>query len=120
MILAPASSNRVKPFYLLVLGSSSTDGEDKDLSQLRDLRTRMSYSGHSYSVYDVASHFETAPLIFENETYKQSVIDTEGMIEYDIIIKMPPRKKYSIKAKITRIRKAEPRIVIPEKPYTGI
>lgn len=118
-MLETISSNKVKPFYLLLLGSSSTDGEDKDLSHLR-LRTRMVYSGGILSSYDVASHSEPSALIFDNETYKNKEIFTDEMIEHDIYVKMPPRKKYSIKAKITRIRKAEPRIIIPEMPYTGI
>lgn len=118
-MLDTVSSNRVKPFYMPPLGSSSTDGEDKDLSHLR-LMTGMVYPGGIWLSYDVASHSEPSALIFENETYKNKEIFTDEMIEHDIYVKMPPIKKYSIKAKITRIRKAEPRIVLPEMPYTGI
>ena len=41
----------------------------------------------------------------------------EEMIEHDITIRMSHKRKYFIKAKITKIRKAEPQVVIPENTY---
>lgn len=38
----------------------------------------------------------------------------EETLEYDIIVKMPPRKRYSIELEVKGIKKAEPRIVEPE------
>ena len=37
------------------------------------------------------------------------------LIAHDIVVKMPPKRKLSIKARIIRIQKAEPRVVIPEQ-----
>lgn len=42
------------------------------------------------------------------------------LLEHDIVVKMPPKRKFAIKARITRIRKAHPQIVIPENLYPGI
>lgn len=42
------------------------------------------------------------------------------IVEHDVVVTMPPRRKISTQAKITRIRKAEPRIVTPENTYLGI
>ncbi len=50
--------------------------------------------------------------------YGESI--SEEMLEHDIFIKMPPKKKYTIKAKTIRIRKAEPRIVLDENIHTGL
>lgn len=38
----------------------------------------------------------------------------EETIEYDIIVRMPPRKKYTIEIEVKSIKKAKPRIVEPE------
>ncbi|MGR3311440.1 MAG: hypothetical protein ACUZ77_11790 [Candidatus Brocadiales bacterium] len=38
----------------------------------------------------------------------------EEMIEHDIIVKMPPKGRYTMKVKGFRRKKAEPRIVLPE------
>lgn len=43
---------------------------------------------------------------------------SEEMLEHDVIIKMPPKKKYWIKAKITNIRKAEPKVIIPDSHHS--
>lgn len=37
-----------------------------------------------------------------------------GMIEHDIFVQMPPNKRYTIKIRGFRRKKAEPRIVLPE------
>lgn len=118
-MLETVSSNKVKPFYLLLLGSSSTDGEDKDLSNLR-LTTGMVYPGGIWSSYDVASHSEPSALISDNETYKNKEIFTDEMIEHDIYVKMPPKRRRTVQFKIQHIRKAKPRIVIPENYYSDI
>ena len=119
MITEIVSSNRIVPFLPIKLGSSSTDGEDRDF--VTDYFVAQSpYSAGYYPSFDVASHLAATPSLTENETYKDRAPIAEEMIEHDIFVKMPPKKKYTIKAKITRIRKAEPRIVIPDYPYTGI
>lgn len=38
----------------------------------------------------------------------------EETIEYDITVRMPPRKRYTIELEVTSIKKAEPRVVEPE------
>jgi len=35
------------------------------------------------------------------------------LIEEDIVVKMPPKRKYKVKLKIRKISKAKPRIVSP-------
>jgi len=120
MIFDVGTSKKIEPFPSIRLGSSSTDGEDKDLLNLDYFMTKSHYPIGYYLTYDVASHFESVFPIVENETYKSKEIIPEEMLEHDIVVKMPPKRKFSIKARITCIRKAEPRIVIPENPYTGI
>lgn len=119
-MLETITSQKIKPFVIIALGSSSTDGEDNDLLNLNYDMTEGSYPMGPHPLYDIASHAESISPIFENETYKFREIIPEEMLEHDIFVKMPPKKKYTIKVKITRIRKAEPRIVIPDYPYTGI
>jgi hypothetical protein len=119
-MLDTISSQRIEPIKLPVLGSSSTDGEGKDFFYAENLPMKsFCRSGYPFS-FDVASRFSTTQGLLETETFKQKQEVYDTMIEHDIFIKMPPRKKYSVKAKITCIRKAEPRIVAPEMPYTGI
>lgn len=119
-MLDTISSQRIEPLKLPVLGSSSTDGEGKDFFYAENLPMK-SYcrSGYPFS-FDVASRLSIAQSILETETFKQKQEVSDAMIEHDIFIKMQPRKRYSVKAKITCIRKAKPRIVIPEMPCTGI
>jgi hypothetical protein len=121
MTLDVVSSNKIIPILPVNLGSSSTDGEDRDYLQFLVYPIMRGYcqSGH-YLALDIASYLTATLSLIENETYKERVTIAEEMIEHDIFVKMPPKKKYTIKAKITRIRKAEPCIVIPDYPYTGI
>lgn len=119
-MLDTVSSNRIAPFPLIRLGSSSTDGEDRDFLNLDYFITKALYSTGYYLSFDVASHSASVSPISENETYKHKELIPEEMLEHDIVVKMPPKRKFVIKARITCIRKAEPQIVIPENPYTGI
>jgi len=113
------SSNRIEPVSFMKLGSSSTDGEDRDWN-LDFLMIKVYYPAGHYMSFYVTSYFVSMAQILENETYKYKETIPEEMIEHDIFVKMPPKKRYIVKAKIVRIRKAEPRIVIPEHPYAGI
>lgn len=112
------SSNKIIPVLPVNLGSNSTDGEDGDYLQFLGYPIIKGYcsSGH-YLALDIASYSTATPSLIENETYKDRITIAEEMIEHDIYVKMPPKKRYSIKAKITSIRKAEPSIVTPENPY---
>ena len=38
----------------------------------------------------------------------------EEILEYDVIVQMPPRRRYTIELEVEGIRKAEPRIIEPE------
>jgi len=38
----------------------------------------------------------------------------EEMLEYDIVVRIPPRRRYTIELKVKSIKRAEPRIVEPE------
>ena len=38
----------------------------------------------------------------------------EETLEYDVIVQMPPRKRYTIELEVKSIKKAEPIIVEPE------
>ena len=38
----------------------------------------------------------------------------EEILEYDIVVRIPPRKRYTIELKVNSVRRAEPRIVEPE------
>jgi hypothetical protein len=42
------------------------------------------------------------------------------MLEHDIVVKMPPKRRRTIKFKIRHIRRAKPKIVIPENPNIDI
>jgi hypothetical protein len=118
MTLDVVSSNKIIPFLPVSLGSSSTDGEDRDYLQFLVYPIIRGYcpSGH-YLALDIASYLTATLSLIGNETYKDRVTIAEEMIEHDIYVQMPPKKRFSVKAKIIGIRKAEPRIVTPENPY---
>lgn len=64
-------------------------------------------------LYDAATHLTAVYLQhFANETFKTEETIPVEMLEHDVYVRMSPIRKYSIKAKITKIAKAEPRIVI--------
>lgn len=43
----------------------------------------------------------------------------EETLEYNIIIRMPPRKRYNIELKVKSIKRAEPRVVEPDRRLNG-
>ncbi len=115
------SSNRIEAPSFMRLGSSSIDGEDKDLLNLfYGMTEGYRPSGYYDFSFDVVSHLESTLPFMENETYKYREIIPEEMIEHDIFVKMPPKRRRTVKFKIRRIRRAKPRIVIPEYPYIDI
>lgn len=118
MIVDTISSNRIKSVNFDILGSRSTDGEDRDFLNL-DYFPIKDFYPVDYLTFDVASHLENITPILENETYYKELIPEE-MIEHDIFVKMPPKRRRAVKFKIKCIRRAKPRIVIPEHPYTDI
>ena len=119
-MLDTISSQRIEPIKLPVLGSSSTDGEGKDFFYAENLQMK-SFCRSSYPFsFDVASRFSTTQGLLETETFKQKQEVYDTMIEHDIFIKMPPKRRRTVKFKIQHIRKARPNIVIPENYYTDI
>lgn len=46
------------------------------------------------------------------ESYEE--ILPKEMLEYDVVVQMPPRRRYIIELEVKSIRKAEPKIVEPE------
>ena len=67
-----------------------------------------------FSPVDTASYAEELTLHFRNETFSDRPLISEEMLEHDIIVKVPSKKRFFIKANITRIKKAKPQIIIPE------
>ncbi len=119
-MLDTMSSQRIESLKLPVLGSSSTDGEGKDFFYAENLPMKsLCRSGYSFS-FDVASCFSTAQGFLETETFRQREEAYDAMIEHDIFIKMPPKKRRSVKFKILHVSKAKPKIVIPENFYADI
>ncbi|MCK4245078.1 MAG: hypothetical protein KAX20_05580 [Candidatus Omnitrophica bacterium] len=53
-------------------------------------------------------------LIEEIVDISEEDIVTE-MLEHDFIVRMPPRKRYTVEMKVENIRRGEPRIVEPEE-----
>jgi hypothetical protein len=38
----------------------------------------------------------------------------DDMIEHDIVVRMPPKRRYLVEVDVTDIRKAKPKIVVPD------
>ncbi|MBI4848298.1 MAG: hypothetical protein HY808_06960 [Nitrospirae bacterium] len=111
------SSTHVKISPTFMLGSSSTDGEDREFLNFVQYPLRELLYGGEFSWLETTSHPVTVSIFFKNETYKSAGVIPEEMLEHDIFVKMPPKRRRTVKFKIRSIRKAKPRIVIPEYPY---
>jgi len=61
----------------------------------------------------VYSQFEPASGTYITEVLSEEDIINE-MLEHDFIVRMPPRKRYTIELEVKSIKKAKPRIVEPE------
>ena len=40
--------------------------------------------------------------------------DLDNLIEYDVIVRMPPKKRYFLEIDVSGIIKAKPKVVLPE------
>ncbi|RJQ49758.1 MAG: hypothetical protein C4538_01550 [Nitrospiraceae bacterium] len=117
MILDNISSTHLKISPTFMLGSSSTDGEDREFLSFIQYPVRgLLYEG-TFPWLETTSHPATVSILFTNETYRSAEVIPEEMLEHDIFVKMPPKRRRTVKFKIRRIRKAKPRIFIPEYPY---
>ena len=61
----------------------------------------------------VYPYFEPLTRTSLTEEFYEEILPEE-MLEYDIVVRMPPRRRYTIELEIKGIRKAEPKIVEPE------
>lgn len=53
----------------------------------------------------------------ETSEEKETVIEEKEYdidVEYDVFVRMSPKNRYTLKAKVTNVRKAEPNIVTPD------
>ncbi len=120
MMLEYISSTHVNIIPTFMPGSSSTDGEEMEFLSLIQYPVRgMLYEG-TFPCFETTSHPATVPVFFKNETYNSEGVIPEEMLEHDVFVKMPPKRRRTVKFKIRSIRKAKPRIVIPEYPYNDI
>jgi hypothetical protein len=81
---------------------------------LRYFRGRSSSLSLLYEV-DLSSvwpHFEPKSGTSLEET-TQSVIPAE-MLEHDVVLRMPPKRQYTIQLEVKRVIRAEPKIVEPD------
>lgn len=53
-------------------------------------------------------------IISEKKPIKRACLEED--IEYDVVVRLPPKRSYLVKLKIESIRRAEPNIVEPEIP----
>jgi hypothetical protein len=106
--------------------SPSTGIEEIDIMEIRDnvlstwMRKRPKepfyYSLISLFEIDLSSiwpHFEIKSEIPLIEEILEKVIP-EDMLEFDIIVRMPPMKEWSARLRVKSVEKATPRIVEPE------
>lgn len=60
----------------------------------------------------IYTHFEVkTETSLKEETIEE--ITPEEMMEYDVVVRMPPKRRYTVELEVKSIRKAEPRIVEP-------
>ena len=71
---------------------------------------------HSFEIElsSTIASFETKIETFSARTHHANNIVMEGILEYDVTVHMPPKKKYDLKLKIIDKRMAEPKIVEPD------
>lgn len=61
----------------------------------------------------VHPHFESVTRTSLIEEFYEGILPEE-ILEYDIVVRIPPRKRYTIELEVKGIKKAEPKIVEPE------
>lgn len=109
-MLETRTTERIKTFIPSHVGSGSKGMEELEW-MMPNFQPIKGFPVDPF-LYDVATHLNVVYLQhFVNETFKEEAIPVE-MMEHDVHIRMLPVRKYSINAKITKVVKAEPRIVI--------
>jgi hypothetical protein len=70
------------------------------------------------SLFEIDSSSVCPDFVPMSETYMTEPLSEEDiineMLEHDFIVRMPPRRRYTIELEIKSIKKAEPKIVEPE------
>lgn len=61
----------------------------------------------------VCPNFEIKNETFVSETFEDTFY--EEIVEHDVVVCMPPKKRYTVEINIKTIRKGEPKIVEPEE-----
>jgi hypothetical protein len=74
---------------------------------------RSLFPGPEIDLSSIQSYFE-----IKNETSLieklSEIAISEDMLEFDIVIRMPPKKEWSVRLRVESIEKAKPHIVEPE------
>lgn len=52
------------------------------------------------------------------DNFQSNIISYDELMEYNIIVRMPPKRRYTINLQVMDIRKAKPKIVEPEEILT--
>lgn len=108
--------------------TGSSRREETDISEILDrlffVLTRQELFRQPFFYRSLLPSFEidlsSVHPLFEPLTRTSSIeefyeeILPEEILEYDVVVRMPPRKKYTIELEVKSIRKAEPRVVEPE------
>lgn len=58
---------------------------------------------------------EKVKVLSRYETLEEYLLLLEQEEKYDIVVHIPPKKKYTVKINIKAIRKGEPKILEPER-----
>lgn len=115
-MLETSTSPKIKPFVLIILGSSSREQENGGY-EMSDYPAQKRSLPERILPHDTASHADAASLYFVGETYREESGVSDEFIEHDLYIVMEPKKQYTVRARITSVKKAGPRIVIPENIF---
>lgn len=101
------TTETIRHIDMITLVSSSRNNGDAELliatHPLKRVNTK------NYISCDTASYVNVVILNFRSETFGDIERPLEEMLEHDIVVKMLPKNRFTIKARITRISKAEPK-----------
>lgn len=120
-------TNQDYPIRLQYLSSPSTSIEEVDI---RDFRAHIIVNLVRQNI-SPPSYFSLRPILetdssstspcFETKSETALLKETlaeksiEDLLEFDIIVRMPPIKEWSVQVKVKSVEKATPRIVEPEE-----
>lgn len=102
------TTEKLMPRVITLVSSSIGNGDVEFLHPSYPKRVHPA----TYIQYDTASYTNVIILNTRNETFGEIERPLEEMLEHDIVVRMSPKNSFTIKARITRISKAEPKIII--------